>query len=86
MNESRPELLGNLIIISHKHCAEQTKSWAKRLLINKYFEEINELVLKRMNIEGITNETFFLEISTLNIDYYKEKYWQTAAHFVLKIS
>ena len=86
MNESRPELLGNSIIISHKHCAEQTKSWAKRLLINKYFEEINELVLKRMNIEGITNETFFLEISTLNIDYYKEKYWQTAAHFVLKIS
>ena len=26
MNESRPELFPNLIIISHKHGAEQTKS------------------------------------------------------------
>ena len=56
-------------------------SKAKRLLINKHFEEINELVLKKMNIEGITNEkVIFLEIFTLETDYYEEKYWQTAVH------
>ena len=50
-------------------------SKAKRLLINKHFEEINELVLKKMNIEGITNEkVIFLEIFTLETDYYEEKY------------
>ena len=34
-----------------------------------------------MNIQGITNEKVkFLEISTLNTDYYEENYSQTAAH------
>ena len=34
-----------------------------------------------MNIEEITNEKVkFLEISTLNTDYYEENYPQTAVH------
>ena len=34
-----------------------------------------------MNIEGITNEkVIFLEIFTLETDYYEEKYWQTAVY------
>ena len=34
-----------------------------------------------MSIEGITNEKVnFLEISTLNTDYYEENYLQTAVH------
>ena len=46
-----------------------------------------------MKVQGITNEKVkFLEISTLNTDYYEEKYSQTAVHkcfiekLVLKIS
>ena len=36
---------------------------------------------KKMNIQGITNEKVkFLEISTLNTDYYEENYSQTAVH------
>ena len=41
-----------------------------------------------MNIQGITNEKVkFLEISTLNTDYYEEKYSQTAVHkcFIRKL-
>ena len=62
-------------------------SKAKRSLIDKYFEEMNELLLKR-RIQGTTNEKVkFVEIYALNTDYYEENYSQTAVHrcFIVKV-
>ena len=61
-------------------------------MIDKHFEEINELVLKRW-IQGMTNEKVkFVEISTLSTDFYEKKYSETTVHkcslgkLILKIS
>ena len=72
MNKSHTKLVSNLIIISHKHGAEQKKSWDKaiiRLLVDNHFQEINELLLKKW-IQKITNEKVkFVEISILSTDF-----------------